>query len=121
MARASGIVVSRLEHVDPSEQNPVYQAILLRDSPAPHVGAEVAERLRLPFSVVWRTARGLDQLQHLPRDPGVLLDRVPEIVQRLRLDLQPPFPSSLLLSSGTALPPGHALPVKPDRGGERLH
>ena len=119
-AGGSSVVVSGLENVDPIRPHPVHQAILLGDPPAPHIGAEVAERLRLPFAVMRRAACRLDQLRYLPRDPGILVYPIPEVIQRLRLNLKPSLPFRFLLRRAPLFLPGHALPVEPDRGRECL-
>lgn len=105
------VVESRLEDVDVGVSHPVDEAILLGDSPAPDVGPEVLQRFRFPQSGEGVTAGRLDQVQHLGCDPTVLTDPVPQVIKRLRLQLD--APALRRATTGTTSGLRHDYPFSP--------
>jgi hypothetical protein len=79
-------VVAALKEVDAVVPDQVDNPVFLRETARPDVGAEVSQRLRLPYADEWVSHDGLDKLQETQSGPSIDLDPVTEVFAELGLE-----------------------------------
>src|SRR6266536_1925478 len=80
------VVISCLEEVDPVVAHQIHDAVLGGEPAAPHIRAEVLERLRLPDSLERVAHHGFHDLEGSPSDAGSGFDPPREIFPELDLE-----------------------------------
>jgi hypothetical protein len=79
-------VIPGLEEVNAVVTNEIHDPVLGREPPAPDVGAEMLERLRLADSLERIAHHGLDDLERAPGGPWLGFDPPAEVFTELTLE-----------------------------------